>query len=422
MGTDFQKAELTRVNFSGADLKGADFRGAVLTQADFSGAILDKALFDGATLIKANFQGAQAQNSSFLNGNLESADFSCARLQGAKFDDATLDGARLEKAQLSRAAMSRASLVRTIFLDAKAEFLNLSAAILTDASFTRADLSGSNLQRTSGHAAEFSGAILQGANFISSTLEAVNLFYADLRGAQFSHAQLESARFLSATLIDADFTSANLSRSDFEGASFSSGTKMYRANVLDCQIEHHSLEMMDNYGGLTVGDRMGMSISDGLATLRSHYSGFWQWIHLMALGVFLFPYLWFVVSKFHYASEPPTGAGGVSLWAGLGRDIASGGRVHDHLDFHPEFALFVFATLYNLLRAVLLWKTKQLELRQDASGLRTKFSLSEKWMVLGFIPISWSTLLVAAKWGFWLNLLVVLAHTYLRLQWWYVPA
>ena len=120
------------------------------------------------------------------------------------------------------------------------------------------------------------------------------------------------------------------------------------------------------------------------------------------MAAFLFPYAWFVAvhwSKARFVPADDT----IPLLKALSVFIFNGG-VDWHLGWsvHWSFAAFLFLLAYNFLRAALLWKTKTLELQQDASGLPAQFSLSMK---------PWGTLFQLARWGLWLNLVIVALNT-----------
>ncbi len=104
------------------------------------------------------------------------------------------------------------------------------------------------------------------------------------------------------------------------------------AVVSGAKIDRYDLECLENYGGLTQGDRMEMEIEDGVALLRATYSGFLQWIHLFALATFLFPYAWFVTvqwSKAQFLAAPDDTW--LPLWKALVWFIFNGG-----VDWHHD--------------------------------------------------------------------------------------
>src|SRR5207247_10307369 len=113
----------------------------------------------------------------------------------------------------------------------------------------------------------------------------------------------------------------------FEGVVVDDDTGFQNAEVDGCRIERHVLERLNNYGDLTRGRLMTMVIVDPVVTLRSYYSGFWQWIHVMALTLFLAPYVVFVAREYALASFHIAGDS-ITLLHALGRYIWTGGGEH----------------------------------------------------------------------------------------------
>ncbi len=326
---------LRGANLSGENLSGAHLSGAILSGANLSRAGLVKAILADAKLDGANLSGANLSEAEIDGADLRSAQLISANLWRAELDRANLKGANLSEAKLDQASLMETYLSKAILIE----------AILSDAHLNKADLSGADLSK-----ANLSGAFLDGANF---------------SGAKLLRTKLGGA------VVDR--------KTDFRGA------RVFRA-----EIDRYQLEQLNEYGGLTKGDLMDMDIDDGVVILRASYSGFKQWIHLIALGVFLFPYVWFVVSQWSMAKFISTtqealpnaqmvfqGADGhMPLWKALGNFIYNGGiNWQSGPIIHWSFWVFIFMLLYNLLRVTLLWKTKSLEIYQDASGFRARFSL-----------------------------------------------
>ena len=283
------------------------------------------------------------------------------------------------------------------------------------------DLSGASLIR----------ADLSEANLIEADLEWAKLNQADLSGAllhvaHLSKAHLSGANLKGAHLEGAILSETSLQRADLTGAKFDSKTDLERARVEGCKVERHQLERLEGYGGLTTGAMMDMEIEDGVVTLRASYSGFMQWVHLVALAVFLFPYVWFIVSQWSKArfvsagqSVFPEADGQMPLWKALSYFIYNGGlewQIGPSL--HWTFGLFILMFVYNALRTVLLWKTKSLENYQTASGLRANFSLTDP--VIGhslgkeYRPghwFTWGLLLRLSQWGFYTAIAIALLNT-----------
>ncbi len=287
---------------------------------------------------------------------------------------------------------------------------HLSGATLIGAKLSRAKLSGARLTNANLGNANLFGADLSDANLNDANLNGASLGSAKLSGAKLNRASLGSADLAGADLLGTEFVEAHLSDANLANAKVNYMTSFKGATVIRCRIERHTLESLQDYGGLTPGDRMNMTIVDGVATLRSAYSGFQQWMHLTALLAFLAPYVYFVTVSLireHFQLAP--GAPQAQLRIALARFIWNGGQqlAGWHLDA-LSMTWFLFSLLYNVLRGFLLWKTKKLELHEQASGLPAPFSLSG-W---------WKRLYLAATWGFWINLAVVAAHTWHFLGTW----
>ena len=135
------------------------------------------------------------------------------------------------------------------------------------------------------------GQILRGVNFDNIDLQRSNLSGADLREATFASADLRGTKFKQARLHAADFNGADLRGASFYLASLGAADRRFAkvdfetnfegADVRDWKIDKYTLMCLgEEYGHLTTGQRMDMHIVDGLATLRSTYSGFLLWVHL----------------------------------------------------------------------------------------------------------------------------------------------
>ena len=323
------------------------------------------------------------QPSGFLP-NLSGASLSGAHLSGASLSGANLGGANLSKAHLSEAHLSGASLSGANLGGANLSKAHLSEANLSEANLSEASLSGANLG-----GANLSGANLSGANLSGAHLGGANLSEAHLSGANLSGANLSGAYLVDGTLV---------------GAIVDGQTQLDLANVDGCRIERYQLECLEKRGGLTNGALMTMHITDGVAALRASYSGFWQWIHLAALGTFLLPYLWFIGVQWSRAAfQPAPGQESLYLYETLWLFIFNGGEnLQQGPMFHWSFVAFLFLLAYNILRGVLLWKTKSLELEQEASGLPIRFSLGAS---------GWGPAFALAKYAFFINLVVVALNT-----------
>ncbi len=371
------------------DLTDIDLTDAGLYSVNLSGAKLT-----GAILTKANLADA----------NLSDADLSAVNLDRANLQNADLHGSRLTKAQLAQTDLTNAILEHCDLRGAKVAPKLTNGMKASHAVFDGADLSAATLNHCDLDFARFDNTNLQAAVFTLSHLNGASFRHCDAQKAQFRDAECNAASFLEVNCRDAKFNGAQLRKASFKGVTVNSETHFHKAIVEGCRIDRHTLESLNNYGGLTVGDRMGMLIDDDVATMRFSFGGFRGIIHLIGLIIFAAPYLWFI-GRCWYVAEFMSGGPGesVTIIEALLRFVWSGGVGWQHgwmLNWYP-FLLFAFALIYNVLRFRLLWKTKTLEHRQSVSGVPVRFSL------LGI----WRMLYEAGRIGFYLNLAVVFLHT-----------
>ncbi len=468
-GCNLSDADLSEADLSGANLFGANLVRARLAHANLAGVLLRKADLRKADLSDANLAGAELEGADLTEAVLAKANLSAANLKQASLAGARLDGADLGAARLRGADLRRASLKNAVLSGA-----DLQGANLVQASFPGADLVGADLQKaifregTPGviqprkkdeppePRADLRDAHLQKVDLRGADLTGMDLAGVDLRDAKLSGACLVGSVLSNADLGGTDLQEADISGCDFVGVRFDATTLLRRARVKGARVDRHTLESLKDYGGLTPGDRMQMTILDGVSLLRSHYSGFWQYIHLFALFLFAYPYAYFVFFQYAAAesgvrewgeearvsfgtsmekaeafvkSNPMLGggfAGGggeapkdapkvaprsrveIPLWRAIARFIWNGGKDWEKGYFLDpmSFGLFVFSFCYNLTRFVMVFKTAELQLHQEATGLPVPVS------ALGF----WGKMVFAMEIGFCINVVVVLVHSFHFLQ------
>lgn len=431
-GTNFTNAILREANFYQANMLGMNFTGATLETANLSKTNLLNIFFNTANLIGSNFEGAKISGCQFVEATIDRVDFSDV----TKLDNCTFNLAKLVGASFSGlicgGSFTKADLSNTHFENATFQNCSFEGAILENAYLANSSLINSSFNKANCSAAIFSGADLTGARFIdadvsnahfnhatiinahfqSAKLVSTDFQGANLEGSHFTSVKLGSANLKNAVLKRVDFSAANIVSANMLGASFDKDTKFLNdPQVKGLSVDRFALECLDKFGGLSVGARMKLNIHDDVATLRSYYSGYKQWIHLMAFATFAFPYLWFIVTQWGKASFKPENSDHlIPLWQALFRFIYSGGNGWEQgWAFSWSFIFFVVALLYNILRAVLLAKTKRLELTQESSGLPAAFSLNDR--VSGsFGYVSWGGVFLTSKIGFYIYLSAVLLN------------
>lgn len=368
-----------------------------LSGADLKGAQLERCNLEGANLSRANLSNANLESSLLIGALISGADLISANARGALFTDANLNKARLTNAILAGASLSNSK---------------LREATLAGANLEGADLGNANLNE-----ANLVQAYLEGANLNLASLNGTNLSYAILREADLSDAKLEVASLNRAQLNGADLRGAKLSGSDLTLASltgakvdatthFNDPSAIEKTQVFACKIDTYALDSLDRFGGLSPGQLAVMDIRNDLADLRASYSGLQLWIHLIALGAFLFPYAWFLTARYSEAGFVKiAGAEAITLWEALGRFIWNGGQNwRDGWDFNWSFLAFVFLSIYNVGRGVLLWKTNQLEHREQITKIAARFSLA--------VEHFWRRLIKTMSVLFWISLGVLAYNTF----------
>lgn len=349
--------ELLQKGGKPSSLVGTDLSNLQLTGVIFSGINLNNTIFYKSNLSNAHFIECQLENCNFEKAKLESSKFERCRFSKAKFKDCDLSNANLSGLRFHQNNFQRSCLIKA----------NFSSASLSDSQFIEASLKSADLRNTEIHNCNFSRANLSKANLSDSALNK-----SELVRSLLSEAKLHATKFEGGSISYADLRKANFNHKTIFNAVETSNT----------QVDSYSLEFLKDYGGLSNGDRMKMIIHNDVARLRLSYSGFLSWVHLLALGIFVGPYLWFLIENWTVAQfNQINNESSISLGEALLRYIFNGGKDWQHgWHLHWSFATFLGGLLYNLLRATLLIKTKRLELYQESTGLPPAFSFEgSRW-------------------------------------------
>jgi uncharacterized protein YjbI with pentapeptide repeats len=256
------------------------------------------------------------------------------------------------------------------------------------------------------------GTLLQTAKFNGASLIGAKLADCDLQSANFTGAKLTRCDLSNSDLRDAQFEHASLVECDLRGIQVSSHTSFL--DLIDASgstIDKYTLACLGKERGyLTDGNLMKMNIVDDVAMLRNQFGGYWTIFHLAAILIFVFPYVWFLLSRWAEASfRPPIeGQPTMALWEALLRFIVTGGHDWRH-SWTPRCSLIVFLLFlfYNAARAALLWKTTKLKMQQDITGLPVEFSLQSN--------SRWQDVYKFTVQGFWWAVVLAIVNTILFL-------
>lgn len=259
--------------------------------------------------------------------------------------------------------------------DAQLDRIGLPGAILDDK-----DLRRINLQE-----ADLTGASLKGVVAVRGTFTKATLISADLR-----HADLQGAAF----------NSADLTRADLRGCKLSPETNFTNAVVTGMVIDLHALRSLGaQRGGLTDGAIGTMVIHDDRVKITQGFGGFWSVLHLLAVVVFLLPYVVFGVRSYVGAQLRPCDDGCIALRQAVWQYILTGGS--PQIDV---LGLVIFALLaaYNVFRVALVYKVQSIRLVESASGMPQAFTLNGWW----WLAYHGCQVLV------WINLALVAWHSF----------
>ncbi len=255
-------------------------------------------------------------------------------------------------------------------------------------------------------------------------MEITGLKNARLSGTRFSQCKFsgeyDDARFTQCRFWKCEFGTSRFSKCDFSRASLvevamSGDTVFQNCNVKKMEVTRLDLLGLKDFGGLTIKQRKEMNIRHDLADLRASFSGFMQWLHLLAILMFVSPYIWFVCAKAMDKTRLDVAIKLAPLVDILeGNEVlqsTSRGRqfVQDSVSARarlysiPEMplvyqlwfyalscgetnselrinvwgvALLQFVLVYNLARAYLLWFTKTKEHEEVVTELPSRFSFS----------------------------------------------
>lgn len=142
-----------------------------------------------------------------------------------------------------------------------------------------------------------------------------------------------------------------------------------------------------------------MKVEDPVAQLRMEFSGFRQWFHFVAICLFLFPYVWFIVSGYIKASFVCSNKPCTTLLSALCVFLWTGGTGKH---FSVSFLSVCGSIFYNINRIYAVYLAKKLELQEHTLKIPVHYEFSSLQKVNFFI----------LKWGFYFNICLLLIHCY----------
>ncbi|OIP28850.1 MAG: hypothetical protein AUK47_28910 [Deltaproteobacteria bacterium CG2_30_63_29] len=305
----------TDLDFSNTNLAGLDLRGVQLAGRDLSGADLSSV----KAAPRANGIGDRQTGTNFAHTKLVNANLSSADLQSCLLNGSDMTGAILESANLSKVSMEEGSLSNASLMSTNLEGARLLRTRFDGVShFETATVKGAQFLHMCLDDLSFGESDLGETHFQFSSLKRVVLSDRNLTGCQFRSSDLSNAVLCRSTIQGTAFDNANLRGADIRGVTFGDKAPTFiGANTTGCIVDRETLDSLPGISGLTIGQRALMDIRDDAATLRSDFTGFWTWVHGIALVSFLAPYLFFVLWKLGESGVLPI----IERWNGVGLGV-----------------------------------------------------------------------------------------------------
>lgn len=234
----FQEAVLESRGDHAERLDAVQLNGAKIPEnVSFNGCLIAVAQFQRAELTDVDFSDAKIWHSDFSEANLrdtifEEAVFEYSHLDRAELVDSDLEETEFIATQLVETNLSGSRLRETVFEEAQAVESDFSEAIMRDATITDSNLMSS----------DFSGAELQSAKLRECNLSYVDFTDADLRGADFTSSDVAGAELSDANnLVSSGIAAArNLSEAEWAGANLH-GIDFTRRDLSDAALEEVQL-------------------------------------------------------------------------------------------------------------------------------------------------------------------------------------
>jgi uncharacterized protein YjbI with pentapeptide repeats len=336
------------------------------------------------------------------DGNLDGLDLTDYDLSEIHFAQTSFNNANLGKSNIKATVFNHCRGLGTrfaIFTDTSFVDCNFSELSLPDQCL---DLRGANFRDVTIRDTSFKAVYAR--NFTSTKLIFVKCRFENIEiGSNLAGARFEESTFLKSSFKEVDlrgttFKETILDNVDLQHALVDDDTSFKGAKLGLVKIDRFTLELMGE-GGFSRSQKMRIQITDPVATVRQAFSGIMQYIHLIALLIFLTPYVTFLTKQYEIAAFTPNTWPTITVAKKFWLYLKTGGT-YKALSVE-NLTIVTFLMLYNVNRAVLLWKTKLLEIQQESTGLPTNFSLKGAW------GISFKV----AKYGFYLNLALVGWHT-----------
>ncbi len=332
------------------------------------------------------FEGQDFNGWNFKRIIFPNCDFGGCKLVGSSVEEAVFIKCLATNAELC--AFDHAKLTHCHFSQAKFHngVLSLRFAELEEGTFR-----SSRILRLDSTGARFSG-----TKFIDCEFNAISS-ESSLSQVVFRRCTFRRCRFHGVDLRGTKFEEGSLLENcDLTGAEVGDGTTFSGADLKNCTIDRYTLEMLSPEA-VTRAQVRTLKIDDPFARMRVAFSGLMRNIHVMALLLFLAPYVVFVIENY---IKSRFSAGRIPLYEKLYWFALTAG---DFTTVKPsQICIITFLLIYNVLRGILVFKTNVLEMEHASTNAVPRF----------FLKGGWGAMFLAFEIGFFVNVSLVLFHTF----------
>ncbi len=269
---DFTGADISEVNFSGTNLTNCKFKGANLSNSNFECALLSGSILKNIRADNTNFQNVDFSNCVIDKSNFTRSNFSWSKFTATSIIDVSISRARAKRVYFRGAKCDRLTISNSnfsgvdfkgieffklqtfgsifnhsVFNNAKFNFCDIKSSLLNSITaihtlWDNSVVSKSEIRRSNFTGSKFTeGNKFDGVDFSYSVLDGIKAPRGHFAGAIFDHVKAGYAKF-----IDSNFEGASLKFSDLNSCLFSqsncqkadfTGAKLFNVGLTSANLK-----------------------------------------------------------------------------------------------------------------------------------------------------------------------------------------
>ncbi len=274
-GLDFTNADLSGANFSGCNLNKCNFTGVNISDASFESALMHEAKFEKVLAIRSNFYHCDFSKSIFKKSDFAHSRFDWSIASSVSFESVQMDHITARNAKWPRVSMkdvsmnysdcSNMDLNHAHFTKANALYSIFNESNINRVNFTKSDVTGSlfnkvsashtiwedsianniEARRVSFTGSKFSpGSFFKNSDFSYSIFDGVKAPMAHFSGSIMDHVKAGYAKFaggdfFGATMKFIDLNSCIFNESNLRGVELT-GSKLFNTRMIKCNLSKSS--------------------------------------------------------------------------------------------------------------------------------------------------------------------------------------